>query len=257
MNFFFGIKNKFFQSTLTIPIFNNDGRLDKNLSLFSARPKNNEWYISKLNLKIKHNFFILQNEIIHNNAAYFLAYEQDVNNLQLKKKLLKINQFTNTSPIAYRSNLKINLFDGGMSSYQSDYPYSMTTRMGNIVSPIMNLLNKNTDQNYIIFRNIYFLPTEEKSKIYLINVKKKRIIYETFIKANNSNLIKIDEKFINKDVYLYSAKLLGIPIFLSAKDKHLSLEHTHPPHHYILSNDKYVTVKKFKKKITDILNLNV
>ena len=70
-------------------------------------------------------------------------------------------------------------------------------------------------------------------------------------------MIEVDERYINKDVYLCSEKLLGIPIFLSIKDKHLSLEHTHPPHHYILSDDKFTAIKKFKNKIKDILQINV
>ena len=259
MNFFFGIKNHFLKSNLTIPIFNNEGDTNENLSVYSAIPKDNEWEINKLHLSIKHNFYILNNEIIQNNASYFLANDAEVEELKfkIKKKLLKINKFTQTSPVSFRSNLKIKLSNGGMSSYQSDYPYSMTTRNGNIVSPIFNLLNKKADQNFIIFRNTYFLPVEESSKIFFIDINKKRLIFETNIKSNNSNLIEVDERYINKDVYLCSEKLLGIPIFLSIKDKHLSLEHTHPPHHYILSDDKFTAIKKFKNKIKDILQINV
>ena len=43
-----------------------------------------------------------------------------------------------------------------MSSYQSDYPYSMTTRNGNIVSPIFNLLNKKADQNLLYLEILTF-----------------------------------------------------------------------------------------------------
>ena len=43
------------------------------------------------------------------------------------KKLEDFNNFTNTRP-AFRANFKIYLDQGGFSSYQSEYPYSMITK---------------------------------------------------------------------------------------------------------------------------------
>lgn len=259
MNFFFGFKNDIFESNLSIPIFNNKGKIDNNLSLFSAKPIDNEWEISKINLKLKDNFFLLKNELIRNNENYFLAKETEVKKKmnELKKKLIEVNDFTKTSPVAYRCNLKIKLINGGSSSYQSDYPYSMIIRKGNILSPIMNLLSENADYNYILFRNIYFLPIHESSKIYFVDVDKKEILSEILIKSNISNLVEINKKFLKKSVYLFSENFLGIPIYISVKNKHLSIEHTHPPHHYILSGDKFNVINKFKNKIRKIINSNV
>ena len=62
---------------------------------------------------------------------------------QMEKNLMDLDNFTSTSPIAFRSNLKLELKDGGFSSYQSEYPFSMTTKKGSIVSPLSTLLNKN------------------------------------------------------------------------------------------------------------------
>jgi len=47
---------------------------------------------------------------------------------------------------------------------------------------------------------------------------------------------------------------LGIPIYLSCRDKHLSFEHTHPPQEYILSNDKFKRVSEFKKEFCEIIS---
>ena len=38
------------------------------------------------------------------------------------------------------------------------------------------------------------------------------------------------------------------------KNNHISFEHTHPPHQYILSNDKYILVKNLKQKFHDIIS---
>ena len=44
---------------------------------------------------------------------------------------------------------------GGFSSYQSEYPFSMTTKKGSILSPLSSLCNKNADENIIIFNKGY------------------------------------------------------------------------------------------------------
>lgn len=259
MNFFFGLKDNLLTSNLSIPVFNNNGEVDNNLSIFSAKPLNNEWKISKLDLKIKDYFYFLNNEIIDNNEIYFLARENEFDSYKkkLKEKLLNFNNFTSTSPVSYRSNLKIKLLEGGTSSYQSDYPYSMTLRKGNILSPIKNLLSKEADKNFILFRNIYYLPIQENSKIYFLDLKKGEILHDVLIKSNYSNLIEVSNKLLNKNIYLFSENCLGIPVYISIKNKHLSLEHTHPPHHYILGKDKFDTVNKLKKRAKDIVNLDV
>ena len=60
------------------------------MSVYSAIPKDNEWEINKLHLSIKHNFYILNNEIIQNNASYFLANDAEVEELKFKiKKVIK------------------------------------------------------------------------------------------------------------------------------------------------------------------------
>ena len=259
MNFFFGLKDNLLTSNLSIPVFNNNGEIDNNLSIFSAKPLNNEWKISKLDLQIEDYFYFLNNEIIDNNEIYFLARENEFDSYkkELKKKLLNLNDFTSTSPVSYRSNLKIKLLEGGISSYQSDYPYSMTLRKGNILSPIKNLLSNEADKNFILFRNIYYLPVQENSKIYFLDLKKGEILYDALIKSNYSNLIEVNDKLLNKNIYLFSESYLGIPVYISIKNKHLSLEHTHPPHHYILGKDKFDTVNKLKKRAKDIINLDV
>ena len=69
------------------------------------------------------------------------------------------NKFTETSP-AFRANFIIKKINGGFSSYQSEYPFNMTTKNGSITSGTASLTSKNANKNYIIFRNIFIEPIE-------------------------------------------------------------------------------------------------
>ena len=88
---------------------------------------------------------------------------------------------------------------------------------------------------------------------FLLILKKKKILFKKTLCTNSSNQIFVDKNFINKNVYFYAKGYLGIPIFLSIKNNHLSFEHTHPPHLYILSDNKYKIVSELKKRIDEII----
>ena len=49
-------------------------------------------------------------------------------------------------------------------------------------------------------------------------------------------------------------KFLGIPIYMSIKNKHISFEHTHPPHEYILSKNKFEKISQLKNEVNEIIN---
>ena len=78
------------------------------------------------------------------------------------------------------------------------------------------------------------MPTNEEFKIYIVDVENQKVLFEENLKSNYSNLIKIDKKFINKNFYIFTSDYLGIPIYLSEKNGHLSFEHTHPHTHIFL-----------------------
>jgi hypothetical protein len=254
MNFFFGIKNKEISTKLTIPRFRNREPKKIKCSLFSAEIINNEWVIKNVTKGNNKNFFFLNNDLINNDLIFFLAENKEVekNNLILKKKLVDLNSFTNTSP-SYRANLRIYNQFGGFSSYQSEYPYSMTTKNGSILSPVSMLTNINSDYNKVFIKNIFHLPIIEKFKIYFIDIKNKKILKEEEIISNYTNEINIEKNFINENVYIFSKKYIGIPIYVSSKKNHLSIEHTHPPHDYILGKDKFTTISKLKFEINAII----
>jgi hypothetical protein len=253
MNFFYGINNELFKSEIQIPLFQNRNLKKSNLKLFKSYPKNNKWILQEINnKKINEYFYILKSQDILSNEIFFLADESILNKFD-DKKLENYNNFTDTSP-AFRANLKIFLNEGGFSSYQSDYPYSMATKRGTILSSISSIANPVADKNYVLIRNVFEEPIEEKFRAYLVNYKTKSIEEQFEIKTNFTNCIEIDNKLIKPEIFLVTDKYLGIPMYVSVKDSFLSFEHTHPPHEYILSENKFLKISQFKKEINELIS---
>ena len=48
MNFFYGIKSSFLNSSLSIPKFKNDGIKENNLHVYEAFPNKDKWQINKV-----------------------------------------------------------------------------------------------------------------------------------------------------------------------------------------------------------------
>jgi hypothetical protein len=150
MNFFFGINNEEFSSEIQIPTFQNRNPKCTNISLYKASIEQNMWKIEKLSSnKINDNFYIVKGDEITNYDIYFLANDEDLITFK-KDKLNDFNKFTNTTP-AFRCNFKIYLKDGGFSSYQSEYPYSMVAKKGSILSSVNSIANKDADQKLYIY----------------------------------------------------------------------------------------------------------
>ncbi len=253
MNFFFGFKNTLLESKLTIPKFTNYGHSNKNYNLYSAEPKNNKWNYLKIESDLNdEDFYHVNNQIIENKKIFFLAKKKE----ELKfdqNKLVNINKFTDTEP-AFRCNLKIYLNSFGFSSYQSEYPYNMVKKKGSILSPISVLTDKKAEKNFLIFKNIYEKPICDKFNLYFINIESKKVLLIKELITNKSNFIELDKDILSPEIYIFSKNYLGIPIFLTIKNNHLSCEHTHPPHEYILSEDKFFKVSELKNKINEIIN---
>ena len=253
MNFFYGISNDLFKSEIQIPLFQNRNFKKSNLKLFKSYPKNNKWILQEISTKkINDHFYILKNEDILSNEIFFLADETILNEFD-DKKLKNFNNFTDTIP-AFRANFKIYLNQGGFSSYQSEYPYSMVTKKGTILSSISSIANSDADKNYVLIKNIFEEPVEENFKAYLVNYKTKSIEVQFEIKTNYTNCIEISNKLIKPEIFLVTDRYLGVPMYVSVKNNFLSFEHTHPPHEYILSGNKFLKVTNLKKEINEIIN---
>ena len=252
MNYFFGINNSEFSSELQIPLFQNRNKKPSNLLLYEATINNNEWKIKQIdNRQINKDFYLLNSKDITNSNIFFLASPKD---LEVKKnKLQNFNKFTETSP-AYRANLKIVLKNGGFSSYQSEYPFSMIEKKGSILSSVCSLANRNADKNYIFIKNIFVEPVIESFDIYLVDIIKKKIEEQFKSKTNYTNYFELKKSLIKPEIFLVSKNYIGIPMYVSVKNNHVSFEHTHPPHEYILSNNKFKKISDLKKEINEIVN---
>ena len=84
--------------------------------------------------------------------------------------------------------------------------------------------------------------------------QKKKIINSFKILSNTTNEINLQKDQIKPDVYLFTKDFTGIPIYVSQKDNALSMEHTHPPHHYLMGGDKFKLIKNLKNKFNEIID---
>ncbi len=260
MNYFFGINNSIFKSKLTIPKFQNRSpNTNKDIQLFKCYANNNEWKVEEmyknLDSNFKNNFFILNDLEIKNNEIYFLATKNDLLKFD-KYKLEDYNDFTNTIP-HFRANFQIFFSDKnklGFSSYQSEYPFRMIKIKGSILSSVSSIANKEADKNYILLKNIFEKPVQQIFNGYLVDIKQKIILEYYKLKTNYSNLLLIKNNHIKPEVYFITDQFLGIPVYISEKNGHLSMEHTHPPHTHILTGNKYNVVKNLKERINEIIS---
>ena len=253
MNFFFGINNKEFSSEIQVPKFQNKNPKSQDISLFRAKIIDNSWSVKKMNdNKINKNFFLLKNEEISNEDVFFLADNKDIH-LNKYKKLENFSKFTDTVP-AFRCNFKIFVKDGGFSSFQSEYPYSMITKKGSILSSIHSIANKDAEKNYVFVRNIFQDPVTTNFNAYFVNIKNKTIEEKIELKTNYTNSFQLRKSLIKPEIYLFTKSYIGVPMYVSVDNKHISFEHTHPPHEYILSQNKYELVKKIKNQINEIIS---
>ncbi len=254
MNFFFGLKTDEFVSHLTIPRFKNKYKPVSEYSLFKGEINNDNWNFVELeNCNSDTNFFYLNEKEVDNNSIYFLAKNSDIENQFIRKKIINFNSYTETDP-PYRANFNLIHKSGGESSYQSEYPFPMIERRGSVLSSIYSLTNADAEKNYLIFRNIFMDPIYKNFYVYLINIKSRKVIKKYQATTNFTNIFQIHKNDIHPEIYFFSDTYLGIPIYLSQLNSHLSLEHTHPPHEYILDQNKHEQIKKLKNSINEIIN---
>jgi hypothetical protein len=253
MNYFFGIDNHNLKCNLQIPKFQNRINTPNQYLLFKAKINNNKWEV-KIVEQFQSNkyFFDIEKKYINNDTIFFLAKQNEVNSLN-QEKLLNLNNFTDTTP-PFRANLEVSIENGGFSSFQSDYPFAMTKKKGSIVTNVSLISNEDADKNFIFLKNIYQYPVNEKFFAYFVNLKTKLIEEKIELKTNYTNCIELKKSLIKPEIFLTTERFLGIPMYVSIKNKHISFEHTHPLHTYILSEDKYKKIEELKIEINEIIN---
>jgi len=256
MNFFFGIKSLIVNSKLTIPRFQNKKSSKKGYKVFQLGINNKKWEINNLDdVALSDDFYQIDSSVIDNGNIFCLATKDEV--LQFEEnnapKLMNFNNYTDTTP-DFRANLQVSIKGGGFSSYQSEYPFSMVTKRGSILSPLSSLCNKSADKNILFLKNIYELPIHDEFGVFFVNLKTKRVLKREVAVTNFMNEIIVEKDFIKPEVFIFTDKYIGIPVFCSIKGKHISLEHTHPPHEYIWGVDRFRIVSELKREFNEIIN---
>jgi len=252
MAYLFGINNSILKSELQIACFRvKDKDINKhaNLKLFKCYPQDGKWKISIIDDNKKNDYFyILDHREISNKDTFFLSDRNTLDNFNdanLEKPI--------TDGLMERANFKILSEAGGFSSFQAEYPFNLATKNGSIITSIGSLTNRNADNNYILFRNIFYKPIEDKFNAYLVDYKNKRILAEYELITNNSNFIEIEKKYIKDGVFFITQKYLGIPMYVSIKNNFLSFEHTHPYDTFLFGKNKYPIISNLKKEINEII----
>ena len=252
MNYFFGFKNESFSTKLIIPKFQNRSLPNTEIKLWSITSNGKQWEIYREDVHEDAYFFHVDNSTIDNKKVFVLASQNDVNAFD-SNTLKPLNKHTSTLP-AYRSNFKLIHKLGGFSSYQSEYPSNMAGKKGGIISSIKSLLNPSADENYILIRNIFQSPQDETFNSYLIDYRTNNILAKYTLNTNETNCIAVEKKHILPNVFLYTDGYLGIPVYVSQHKGHLSMEHTHPPHSYILSDNVFKKISELKKEFHAIVH---
>ena len=121
------------------------------------------------------------------------------------------------------------------AAYQGDYPDSMLRiPKGSLASigPITQV--GNGIKTKIILTNACQSPKIEARSLIIQHLKSRKIVGEHTVTTNNCNVIDLEASDMPPDdpMCLFSPDIAGIPLYLSYDDgfKHMSLEHTHPPH---------------------------
>jgi len=254
MNLFFFTKTTGIESSLQVPRFKNDGKFALNYKLFEANIVDNEWNIKECNCNYDHNFYYVTCDNSNYDTVFFLATTAEIRKYAKSKILNNYNDFTDTIP-DFRANLSVTNEKHGLSSYQSEYPYSMVNKKGSLITSASILSNYKAARNIIFIKNIYFKPEKIDFSLYVVDQKLKTILKHYILFTNSTNAIEIDFDLQNNNLYFVSKDYLGVPIYLSeGKDGQLSYEHTHPPMDNISGENRYGIIKNYRKKFIEIVN---
>ena len=93
----------------------------------------------------------------------------------------------------------------------------------------------------------------ENFNAYLVNINLRKIEDKFVIKTNYTNCFEIRNSLIKPEIFLVTKEFLGVPMYISTNKNHVSFEHTHPPHEYILSQNKFKKISELKKEVNEII----
>ena len=254
MNFFFGLNLDSFNCSLTIPKFTNEGNVIQQNSLFTSKIEKDYWLIKKQYCDEDENFYYLNISVEDIENVFFLG-NKDFCGDKEEKKIKELRSFNKiNTDYTLRANLKISNVNKDESSYQSEYPLDMANRKGNILTNVSSFFNQDQN-NLLVFKQIYFLPVKKPFFVYLVDLYSEKVLLKKTFYSNSTNTFNLPHTEDLKNCCFYTDGFLGIPIFISyGNKKGISMEHSHPPQLYLLSNNRYKVISKIKNKVEEIVS---
>ena len=253
MNFFFALNINSLKCSLTIPKFTNEGKILKNVSLFSSKIYKDTWLIKKYICNEDKYFFYAHIPKKDSDNVFFLNKTDFYEGTEIQVNKLKIFYNIKTN-LSFRANLTVINKIKDFSSYQSEYPLEIANKRGSILTTIHSLINKD-QHNYIVFKQIYYLPIKKSFLVYLVDLYNQKVLLKKTFYTNSTNILKITNDIQSENCCFYSDEYLGIPIFISyGNKKGISMEHSHPPHIYLQSKNKFTLITNLKKKVKEIVS---
>lgn len=257
MSYFFGYHDAQYDCKLTIPKFANRSNLPQAVRLYSATTNGEQWQVTEAVVEETREFFIITGDSF-THTLYFLARPNEIARaVQANQNSLHpVNKLTERSP-AYRANFRIMNHQGAFSSYQSEYPFRMmrsAQKTYGITSTISTLTNPR-GENSVLFANFSATPCIREQPAYFIDAAKRTVLAQATITTNTVSRISIPTQLLaNPHCTFYCPHTMGIPIYLAETSGHLSVEHTHPPHEYILDQERFKIVGQLKKELYEIVS---
>lgn len=249
MNFFFLSANEHLKSVLTIPKFRNSGQYTK-LRLHEARIFNDQWSIGEPSNTVENeHFWTVKSSDVNQNSIFFLGDEPGIEEIEKANKLLNIETFTKTDP-EFRANLSVENIKGGFSSYQSEYPFGMATKLGQLLTDCGLLTFATGTRVGVFIRNICVEPLQSERRVFLYDTQVEKVIFDFSVQLNKLTYVDLTEfKDVLSQCFLFSDDFIGIPIYIvEFSDGSISFEHTHPPHSAVLGQDRYKLVSALKRE---------
>lgn len=248
MNFFFQTHTDYFRSTLTIPKFQNNGHIRPDLSLFRADIRESRWCLDEVKTKNDPNFWTIAGTKQNADAIYCICSKAEAELITSRRELINLNNFTSTFP-DFRANLSIESVKGGFSSYQSDYPFRMTTKLASLYSDCSTLTFENCQKVGVFIRNIFYKPVQKKATLFLYDDLNKCIVEEFSVYTNRTTYIDLTKnRSVLSNCFVFADKFIGLPVYVvEFNNNNLSFEHTHPPHTPIGGKNRFSMVGSLKR----------
>lgn len=158
-------------------------------------------------------------------------------------KKVELTPYADRALLTIRSSCKKSFH----SSYSSEYPIAMTKKKLSLLTSGITM-SSNSIKKYAFFVNIFNSKNDETGQISFFEKSTRDIVKIIDARENSSNFTDLSDIADPSSIVISSRNFGGIPIFLEIFESgHLSMEHTHPPSEYFISNERFLKSSLLKK----------